>query len=463
MVAPAGFGKTYLLAECARLSTGRRCLILTHTNAGVAALRSRLREFGISSSQVSVTTIDSFCLTLTRAYPGISGFDAESFSDQDWPDVHRACKAALQAKAIGRMVARSFDDVYVDEYQDCSKSQHQVMLGLAELMPVRVVGDPMQQIFGFGGQVVVVWEEDVVPAFETVDPLTTPWRWKKSNPELGAWIREARQALEAGEPIAYSKAVDRLTPGRNGADALRYRHCGKGERLVGIAKWPQECEAAARNLKGRFDAMEPVNSEVVEEFVESYSASSGYERAAFLLEFAKKCASGLSQIDRIIARVKEGSVRSKRRAGALDPVWNAVEEVAVKDEYRSAQQLLEVVFGLPGAHCFRKEVMRTVRILLREAATDPSATLPSILERLRIVSAKAGWRPSRLVVSRPVLIKGLEYEHAVVLKTDGMTPEEAYVSISRGSKSLGIVADEDALFVPRSLPKPKQMTLDCAL
>ena len=43
VVAPAGFGKTYLIAESTALSTGRQ-LILTHTYAGVDALRFKSQK-----------------------------------------------------------------------------------------------------------------------------------------------------------------------------------------------------------------------------------------------------------------------------------------------------------------------------------------------------------------------------------------------------------------------------------
>lgn len=38
LIAPAGYGKTYTIAECVAMGDGKS-LILTHTNAGVAALK----------------------------------------------------------------------------------------------------------------------------------------------------------------------------------------------------------------------------------------------------------------------------------------------------------------------------------------------------------------------------------------------------------------------------------------
>ena len=44
VVAPAGFGKTHLIADAVKLSAGRQ-LILTHTHSGVDALKKKLKKF----------------------------------------------------------------------------------------------------------------------------------------------------------------------------------------------------------------------------------------------------------------------------------------------------------------------------------------------------------------------------------------------------------------------------------
>ena len=49
ITAPAGCGKTHLIAEALQRHEGEKpILVLTHTNAGVAALRSRMDKAGVS-------------------------------------------------------------------------------------------------------------------------------------------------------------------------------------------------------------------------------------------------------------------------------------------------------------------------------------------------------------------------------------------------------------------------------
>ena len=58
VTAPAGCGKTQLIANAlARHSDSKPILVLTHTNAGVVALRGRLDRLGISSKVYRLATI----------------------------------------------------------------------------------------------------------------------------------------------------------------------------------------------------------------------------------------------------------------------------------------------------------------------------------------------------------------------------------------------------------------------
>jgi len=64
---PAGTGKTQIVAGLAAAAAERleRPLVLTHTNAGVDALRRRLRSFGVRAGAVQVDTIASWSFDLS--------------------------------------------------------------------------------------------------------------------------------------------------------------------------------------------------------------------------------------------------------------------------------------------------------------------------------------------------------------------------------------------------------------
>ena len=64
VVAPAGYGKTHLIAESTARSAGRQ-LVLTHTYAGVNALRRKMRILGVSDKFYRIDTIASWALRLS--------------------------------------------------------------------------------------------------------------------------------------------------------------------------------------------------------------------------------------------------------------------------------------------------------------------------------------------------------------------------------------------------------------
>ena len=60
VIAPAGFGKTYTIAECIASYRGeKRVLVLTHTHAGIASLKEKFRLKNIPSSTCRL--LISFC------------------------------------------------------------------------------------------------------------------------------------------------------------------------------------------------------------------------------------------------------------------------------------------------------------------------------------------------------------------------------------------------------------------
>ena len=72
--APAGCGKTHLIASALQRHVDPKpILILTHTNAGVAALRARLTHMGVPQSAFRITTIDGWGMRLIGTFPQRSG------------------------------------------------------------------------------------------------------------------------------------------------------------------------------------------------------------------------------------------------------------------------------------------------------------------------------------------------------------------------------------------------------
>ncbi|WP_439408545.1 UvrD-helicase domain-containing protein [Bradyrhizobium sp. DASA03076] len=197
IVAAAGCGKTEQIALAVGSSDGRR-LILTHTHAGVDALTRRLRKHHVPTAKYRIDTIAGWCLRFAASFPQRSGFSGVvPTTSAHWDSVYHAGARLLDSGAVDGVLLASYRGCFVDEYQDCTKQQHQVVSRLANLLPTCVFGDPLQAIFDFGDQQPVDWDSDVFPLFERSAELLTPWRWKNAeNLELAEWLQGVRTALE---------------------------------------------------------------------------------------------------------------------------------------------------------------------------------------------------------------------------------------------------------------------------
>ena len=312
VVAPAGFGKTYLIAEATARSAGRQ-LILTHTYAGVNALRQKMRALGVSDRLYHIDTIASWSLRICLSYSRTSGWqDEHPANNQQWNTLYEACTQLLDQAFVRRLIRASYDGLYVDEYQDCSVAQHSVVLNLARDLPSRILGDPLQGIFDFEGQNPVDWTHDVEGSFERFGVLDTPHRWLQAGADdLGVWLRNVRTCLEQDLPIdlnvnrpaAVTFIHANADPQRlmqSQGSACRYIQNDPTDTVVAIHKRSQEykakCDRLSRNLGGRFSSIEEVEGKSLFSFIQKIErARSDSERLIEVVEFAKKCMTAVGQ------------------------------------------------------------------------------------------------------------------------------------------------------------------------
>jgi len=214
--APAGCGKTELIVSALRRqSNPKPVLVLTHTNAGVAALRHRLQRHEVPQNRYRLSTIDGWALRILKTFPERSGIapahlDLED-ARRDYPAIKAAIARLLASRHIDDVLFASCSRVIVDEYQDCDPDQHAVVCHLATILPTVVLGDPMQEIFNWRGHH-PDWDDDVVGSFPLVAELTRPWRWENAGAhELGAWLLDVRRTLNAGGRIDLQTAPAEVT------------------------------------------------------------------------------------------------------------------------------------------------------------------------------------------------------------------------------------------------------------
>ena len=198
LIAPAGYGKTYTISECLKYTSGKQ-LILTHTHAGIASIRNKITVQNISNDKYSVETISSFAQKYVNAY--YNGIIPEQDSREYHSFIIEQAASIISTFIIQRVLKATYTGIFVDEYQDCTKAQHTLIIELAKSLPSHILGDPLQGIFDFGGRNQLVDFECDLLEYERFE-LSTPFRWINVQKQtLANSLVTIRQKLQNGETI----------------------------------------------------------------------------------------------------------------------------------------------------------------------------------------------------------------------------------------------------------------------
>lgn len=448
VVAPAGCGKTNLIAlAVATQNTGRE-LILTHTHSGVFALRNRLRQLGALPSTYKVDTIAGWSLKYSAAYPALSGLTTFKPRDDEWEQVYGGAGRLLNNSIIKHVLASSYSGVYVDEYQDCSKLQHQIVLGMAGILPCRIVGDPMQSIFGFGRNQLVDWDSEVMSSFRKIAELDTPWRWKNTNVDLGRWLTGVRTTLQADEDIDLAKLPNSVEwiPSGDESRVRRRREaiCRRtGETVCIIGHVEQKCHYLARTSGGLFCSMETVECRDLLDWASRLEEFKAVRRAEAVRDFAAACCTTvktvLADLDKLLGGVK------KTRNPTLQNIVSSLSVVAQEPSLSAVLPALEAIRRLEGVKLFRSELYSEMCRTLKEYSTGAYLTLTDAAWAARERTRQHGRHMSPRIVSRTLLIKGQEFDNCIVLDADSFDKNNLYVALTRGCRTLTIVSREPKL------------------
>lgn len=456
VLAPAGYGKTEAIAQAVAADQGRRHLILTHTHAGVHALTNRLRSYGVSTRSARVDTIASFALRWAASYPGTSGLpSAEPETTQEWIGTYDAALRILARNEFVRAVRASYDSVLVDEYQDCTRRQHALVLALREVLPVKILGDPLQGIFYFSasdGDAIVDWDTDVLPTFDPLPPLDTPHRWRTSSPLLAEWLIDARTRLIAGAELDLQASAVSIEVDQQGAQvSVCRRVAAKGGTVAALIDLANRAHHTTRNLGGQYGCMEPMNSKDLFEAAKAVGGASGTARAAAVIAFAEKCMSHTGQYLRTgRRRFASGSTARPRQGAANYEAILALNKVVETEGPEAIVEALDAIRGLPDVRVYRYELLHEFRRAVHHWQRSPWESLAACAWQVREMTRRRGRAPMQLSVTRPVLAKGLEFDHAILLDGGAFTdPRDLYVAITRGSRSLTIIGRPPVLPAPQ--------------
>ncbi|WP_397471672.1 UvrD-helicase domain-containing protein [Rheinheimera sp.] len=447
IAAPAGCGKTQLIAKALANHRGNKpILVLTHTNAGVAALRGRLERARVPTGAYRLYTIDGWAMRLIANFPARSAHDPDilklSSPARDYPSIRDAAWALLQTGHVNGVVKASYAQLIVDEYQDCSVPQHNIVYFLSLILPTCVLGDPMQAIFGFRGNTLVDWNLQVCTHFPVVTELTTPWRWRNAGAEsFGQWLLECRRRLMASE------SIDLLTGPPEHVTWIKTTSSDEHSLRLAAARTPSPiadgrvliiADSRNRAIQQNFASQTPGASTVeavdlqdMISFGNSFDALSP-DALGQLLMFAQSVMTnvGVSELTRRLDSLSRGTAKNPP---------SIVESNALSFQripsVKAAILLLSSILETADVRVHRPAILYGVLKALRIAEAGNIPLAEAVL-RVREDNRLLGRPLPNRAVGSTLLLKGLEAEVAVVLHTEGMSAQHLYVAMTRGSMKL---------------------------
>ena len=454
VVAPAGCGKTELIVNSIAAPTAKPSLVLTHTTAGVAALRHRLKRAGVPSGNYRLNTIAGWALMLISMFPERAGFRHNPIDPPDYQGIQSAIGRLCQSGHIHSELRATYSRLLVDEYQDCSVSQHAIVTGVARAIPTVVFGDPMQAIFGFGGDPLPNWDMDVVPIFPSLGELDTPWRWDNAGAnDLGRWLLAARHSLTQGRSVDLRTCPNRVFWHQLSNDdnaniaaqisaqyAISNRYPNETLLIIGDSRQVSTRHKYASRAQG-VGVVEPVDFRDVVQIAARMADQTGPALLQLCIDFLVQVMVNVYG-DRLTARIQ--TILAGRHRNAPTPQEQAAIDVHRGGGIAEASNFLVSMDSDPERRVYRRSAFNILVDALKSTAASPVMDLNESVAQLREQRRHAGRSIPYKAVGSTLLLKGLEADHVMILDADKprneMSKEHLYVALTRGAKSVTVFA-----------------------
>lgn len=454
VIAPAGYGKTFTIAEAIAAYKGeKKVLVLTHTHAGIASLREKFQQKGLPSTAFHLDTICSFALELTKTYHlNKEEIPKESETSAMFDFAVQHAQMILKAKPIKQLMAIRYDHLIVDEYQDCTIAQHKMILELSETLKTHLLGDPLQGIFEFKGQHIVDFNDGSFSPFkENLQSLEKPWRWINAGQvALGQDLARIRENLLTGQDIDLRDYASICWVNGRGDDYTRQGTAVKRQMF-------QEIYQGAVIIHPNTTSVYP-RIKVVQQYkqLQLIEAIDGKEYYQWCLQFDTHTGSVLvKDVANMMRSVSsetcinkwfktDGSLVNKRSPAEKEIqtiLASMVNSLITDKSYLRIARLIVAIAKLPSQSVYRKEFVNDIYHALMDAERLRLSASESIA-RNRNILRRRGRKIAQKSIGNTLLTKGLEFDTVVVLNAqDIKDPRHLYVALTRCCKRLVVIAD----------------------
>ena len=404
------------------------------------------------ASNFQIDTIASWALRICLYFPKTSNWKAEYPNGNEWNNLYEACTVLLERPFVQRLVKSSYFGIYVDEYQDCSNLQHTLVEALTKLLPCRLLGDPMQAIFDFADKP-VDWDIQIFPNYKLLGELKIPWRWNLAGaPELGNWLDDARKRLSAGQQLSLveplPKGVKRIAVDLTDFTNPKrlnffYKFLEHEEAVIAIHSGNQRSKnkthKLAQSLGGKFSSIEEVEAKTMFSFIKKIEAAKETNlKLCLAINFAKECCTAVEGV--FSAATKRGDHAKLTKATKYPELLEIANNYLANTSSLNLEKFLTAIKENQETSTYRRDLLNRFIKVLRTHHENQELSLLESAQRYQREFRHSG-RPIRhnKLIGTTLLVKGLEYSHAIILEAESMSPKELYVALTRGAKSITIV------------------------
>jgi DNA helicase-2/ATP-dependent DNA helicase PcrA len=110
--------------------------------------------------------------------------------------------------------------------------------------------------------------------------------------------------------------------------------------------------------------------------------------------------------------------------------------------------MLDLLLGMramEGVNCGRGDLFNRVVGVLRKQCQRPDLSLEEAADQFQGEFRSRGRPVGRRLIGTTLLLKGLEFDHGIVLDARSLAAKDLYVALTRGSRSISIITTSETL------------------
>ena len=450
IIAPAGYGKTHFIADCVKFANDRNLgkqLILTHTHAGIASIRAKLLKCGIPSSAYNIETICGY------AQKYVLGFATASVPEQNtsgyYKNIIPKVAELFSKQPIRNIIKKTYSGIFIDEYQDCTANQHNMLMQLKDAIPMHLLGDPMQGIFNFG-EPLVDFDSELNDFSDASGSLEQPWRWELNgnNPILGQSLKTLRKYLEQGNDVDLSQnwpAINIIHVTGTVYNDLNYRR-----QVLRLSRIPNTLIIANSMLRQRqllrnnlalshFQLLEAIDDpDFYNLAIRLDTLLTSTSQFSLFKETCEQFLFNKTDIDTWFNNnglKKKTKIEEKEKANQLKQhVDNLLDDKISKTSLFYIIKLMRDVLKLKYQ---RPELLNTIIKVLQNAIVSNCSICNAMYDYKNHIR-RTGRNLHKQCIGSTLLTKGLEFDNVIILDAHLLDKKNFYVAATRACKTLTI-------------------------